>query len=441
MLNIPIPFDENDIETPDWSSELWDKNLPSLGFIRDFVYYGRRIETPTKFACWTAVFVISSVLKRDTYLEWFPRRMYPNFFVFLVGPPRVCGKGTIMEVGEKLLDDYHSHFEDPELRELKRTNLLRSRATPEALSLVLAPEESYAYIDKKVYRVDRGSQLALIIPELSTFLGKQKYNEGKIDLLTHLYDCKDKDDELTIGRKKTEFKNVYVTLLGGTTKDHLENSLPEQTFGGGFMSRVVIAYESKPTRCYPQTGKPKGSPDLDDLSYRLAWIAENARGGYTFSEEAQKAHIKWYYSFRDYLVKELNEKKMHTLHRMDVHLRKLSVIIRAQRYERGREITLKDYEEARRLLDSTLRSAHQSIEDVGETKDKKWFNRLVSLVKEKPRSWNELLRSLSPYGCYAQGVYTMVGQLMEEGRLECYVGSDKKEVPARKTNATYKWKR
>ena len=99
---------------------------------------------------------------------------------------------------------------------------------------------------------EKGSQAAFVISELSSLLGKQNYNEGLVGKLTDLYDCKDYDDDTTISRGYKAFEDIYVTLLGATTRTALEESIPEAAFGEGFMSRVVLVYQHQRTRAYPE---------------------------------------------------------------------------------------------------------------------------------------------------------------------------------------------
>ena len=66
-----------------------------------------------------------------------------------------------------------------------------------------------------------------------------------------------------------------------------------------------------------------------------------------FSREAYGEYAKWYRRFKDNLVGNPNG---NALARMDTNLLKLSVIMRAQRYDPGTLITLNDFKDAVRLL-------------------------------------------------------------------------------------------
>jgi len=162
-----------------------------------------------------------------------------------------------------------------------------------------------------------------------------------------LYDSRDIDDEMTRGGGKRMFKDIYVTLFGGTTPDSFKNSIPEEAFGGGFMSRVIVIKQDTPTRYFPIPKYVPGAPSVAEISQRLAWIARNAYGGYDLSREAYREYALWYRKFKDNLVGNPNG---NALARMDTNLLKLCVIMRAQRYEIGTLITLQDFKDALMLL-------------------------------------------------------------------------------------------
>ena len=238
-METPIPFDEREVKQF-WEYEDWDKLLPSPGFITDFVLATRGLTTPTKFCIWSALFTISSVVRRDAELDWKPLRFFPNLYVFLVGPPCFTGKSTIIDhYVDKLLTSFHKHIKDPIEREKKKIrNKITSSCTPEALINGLARRVIHPRDAKGTMQdVKIGSECCIVTGELSTFLGKQQYNAGLIQKLTSLYDCKENDRAITLSRTKDELEDIYVTLIGGMTQSGLENSIAEAALEEGFLSR------------------------------------------------------------------------------------------------------------------------------------------------------------------------------------------------------------
>lgn len=437
-MRTPIPFEEPGDKI--WPVEEWDRYLPSPGFITDFVLATRGTEAPTNFCLWSAIFTISSMLKRESYFKWYPSPLYPNLFVFLVGPPK-CGKGTVLEFGSKILSGFHTYIPNPRMKAEKQVNIVKSRATPESLSIALAPVETFYSDGYNMGTVDRGSQLTLILDELAFFLGKQRYNVGMVDRLTHYYDCLDEDDDLTISRGQKKLHNVYFTIAAGTTPEHLEESIPKVAFGGGFMSRVILVRTEGFVRMNPMPFKAEGAPEIEDLQKRLAWIAVNSYGEYQLCEEARAKYFnKWYPQFYRRLKQQSHTKELRMRHRGDIHILKLSQIIRASRYEKGKIITMEDFECAESILDKTFEDSKNSLDDIGAGDYTRWYNRVrFYLAKNRKIDRSRLLRAVSPYGCRAEDFQRIINHLAQEGRVIIKRNGSREESSSSSGREIYLW--
>jgi len=437
------PFEENSIpsEKRFWKSETWDENLPSPGFLTDYILSTRGIETPTKFCLWSGIWAVSSVLKRDAYFEQFPRPLYPNFYIFLVAPPALCRKSTAGAFCADLLDTYHYHIEDPELSAVKRVRLYRGKSTPEKFIDSLKATIEAVDLGASIKEIDRGSQASLFTSELAVFLNKRKYNETLVDVLGDLYDCLDRDSVDTIGRGTVPLRNIYVTWLGAATPEHLENSIPVEAFGGGFASRLIVAYEITSPRMFPTPLEVLGGPTKQDLQERLAWIATKKNGVYRFNPQVEEYYNKkWYPGFRQGLCDESNDAKRNLLHRYDIHLKKLSIIIRAQRYEEGTTIIIRDFVEADRILRATFGVSDDAIKNIGASYDRKWMNRVMAILrKEKSRTRRQLQQAMSPYSCNADHLQVILKTLHGQGSISVRLDGQDREAPSRKGNEKYFW--
>jgi hypothetical protein len=440
MIETPIPYDESQIKDKFWKEEPFDKCLPEKGFLTDFVLATRGIETPTLLSFWSAVWTLSSALKRDAFFKWFPDPLYPNFFIILVAPPALCRKSTaVRQFGEKILIAFTKYYEDPKIRFVKEINLLR-KATPEAMEKALEPiEGEIITVGKKTIKMSRGSQVAIVVSELSTFLGKQKYNEGLISKLIDLYDCKDDDSSATIKRGSLVFKNIYVTLIGATTISGLNESIPEVAMEGGFISRVILVHAPRPTRAYPEPRPVIGGPTRKELSKRLAWIANNAQGEYYFSPEAKKHYDKFYYKHRKSLLKgEKDDVELKS--RYDLHLRKLALILRAQEYREGNEISLDILKKAQLILEETYKDAQGITKDVGVSLYTKTYMRVKDLLLERGKiTRRQLIQRLSPSGVSADMILKVMEQIHQAGLITISLRGKKRKVPSTIGEELYTW--
>ena len=443
MLETPIAYNEDDIKDKFWKHEEFDDYLPAPGFLTDFILTTRGIETPTHLSLWSAIWAISSVLKRDAYFKWFPDPLYANFLIVLVAPPRLCAKSTaVRQFGEKIVSDFTEFYPDPVMKFAKEVNLLRTKVTPEALEIALVPKENVPImVNGENFFGNRGSETSVVISELATFLGKQKYNTGLINKLVDLYDCKDIDSSATVGRGEVIFKNIYFTLIGATTIKGINESIPEEAMGGGFLSRLILVHAPRPTRAYPEPREVIGAPDRKELAKRLAWIANNAQGEYYFTKEAQSYYNKLYAAHRKKLMTQ-DDHTMDLKSRFDIHLRKLALIMKAQRYEGGKEITLEILKEAEAILNATYDTAHGITKEVGVSVYTKAYNKAKEIIRLRKRiTRRQLLQKLSPYGVTADAVFKIMEALSQEGAVTINLRGKIKQKPSTTGEEVYEWDR
>lgn len=418
LTHAPEPYNLEDIEEAFWKDEVpWDSLVPE-GWLSDFVLALRGVETPTAFCLWSGLYTISVVLKRQSWWRWVPDPLVPNLYVILVGPPK-SGKSTAAAFGDKVARLSTEYYSDPLLSAKKELNLLHGKVTPEAFAVAILPREKVIRVGEKRVKFRSDSEVSLYISELAMLLGKQNYNEGLITRLIDLYDCKVRDDEFTIKRDRMEWENIYVTLFGATTPGALETAIPEAAFGEGFMSRVILVTVPERTRSYPMPRRVEGAPDEEELAKRLAWVAEKGMGEYDFTPEAWEEYQKWYALLDKKLRAKEGERHAEMLNRYDIHLLKLSLIIRAQRYRVGNDITLQDLREARAILETTFEKAEKAVENVGLPLYTVQYNKISNhLEKCGRKTRRQLLTTFAKYGITADWLDKILQHLSQEGKIE-----------------------
>ncbi|MEM4404677.1 MAG: hypothetical protein QXR28_02275 [Nitrososphaerota archaeon] len=248
------------------------------GWLREYLDYNLGNEAPEEFHLWVGLTILGAALKRHVYIDESYYRIYPNLFTILVAPPGLCKKTTAASIGEGIA------------RESGVIRILSEKITPEALSRALSRPE------KEGGKIEIKSQGLLYAPELTVFLGREKYNEPLILLLTRLYDSPEKWEYESIKHDKIPLREVFISLLGCTTPTELSQAIPSSSEGGGLMSRLVIIYKTHSPRCFPV-------PVMDDPTRRdllvaqLKRLAETVRGQFVVSPEAQEwwksYYVKW----------------------------------------------------------------------------------------------------------------------------------------------------
>lgn len=425
-----------------WKEEPWDAYIPKGGFIEDFVTALRGVATPSSLCLWSAIGIISAMLKRDTWLGWYPKPLLPNLYILLVAPPKMCAKSTGILFGldvAREVPEYFKHIGDIGSALKKQIRTSSSRATPEGIITKLQPEE-FTWEEHGIIKTgSTGSQLAFMISELSTFLTKTQYNIGLISKLTDLYDGKATDDDLTATHKQRYLKDIYVTLMAGTTPDDLKDVIPEEAFGGGFMSRCIIVMEKKPIREYPM---PRGVINNAEkrLAERLAWILKKSQGEFTLTKEAREYYNKWYKKWIRH-VSEINSTKIRDLLlRSDTNLLKLALILTVQTYYETNTITLETLMQAETLLDRTIESSIVALNEIGASFYHSKLETIKTMIQRKGKyARRTLLQNCSGQQVNAELLTKLLEQLVQEDKIKVLRDGREHQSVTTASNELYVW--
>lgn len=205
------------------------KDLPASEFLR----------------LWSGIFTVSAALTRRVWLKTKPTfpPLAPNLFLLLVGDPGV-GKDIAMGPIRSL---FHAALEDmpPDIG----VNLGPKSVSGKGILDALAHETAILRIGGKT---NGGFQdfhsLILCTPELGTLL--PEYDARLTSILCDLYNCDDHFSE-QIRNGKGEplvLEFPHVSLIAGTQPTFLFSNFPEEAFGMGLFSRMILLFEEKATK-------------------------------------------------------------------------------------------------------------------------------------------------------------------------------------------------
>jgi len=345
----PVPYDEEAIpvERRKWVADYHDQLIPERkGFISDFVYHTRGIMTPTLASIWSALYVMQSAIKREAWLQWYPRPMYTNQYIIIIGAAGKVKKTTVVsDVGLPMLKKFRSYIRDRNLYEMKQITIVKDKSTPEALITAMLPEnkgngdyflqdakgEWIMDAEGKAIRYTRTSEVSILISELSVMLSKRSYADSMIENLLDLYDPRDEWEWRREGKGIKILRNTCTSLIGGTTVDGFRSSIPNAAKGDGFLSRTVLVYCPDSKRKYPMPFLPEGAPDGEEMAKRLAWVAEHTLGEFHLTNDALQLYNKWYMIYSKRL--DDDPSLAGAMSRMDVNVLKTALLLRAGRYE------------------------------------------------------------------------------------------------------------
>jgi hypothetical protein len=206
---------------------------------------------------------LGASIGRRVFFDKGAYQVFPNFCVMLIAPSGRCRKTSAANLGVNLFQQAAG-------------NLIADKTTPEAL----------------VDALKDNAVALLYAPELAVFLGKQKYQEGMIPLLTSLLECPKEWTTKTIGRGATTLMNVGLSALMCSTLDWLQTAIPPDAFGGGFMSRFLFVVQENTPRCFPLP--PALSKETRTKLIQGLLHLHKRKGQVTMTKAAEAWYTEWY---------------------------------------------------------------------------------------------------------------------------------------------------
>jgi Protein of unknown function (DUF3987) len=196
------------------------------------VEYTADLESPERFRRWAAISAIGAVLERKVYVAPGGHVLYPNLYVFLVGPPGV-GKSRVIEFGIKRF-----------VEQLNEPHIVPKSMTMASLVDFLNEEGKRTIIKPRGEPMEYYTAY-MLADELSVFMSK--WDEGVTAGLTSYWDGTEYSEWRRTSGKKVVMKQLAFSILAGCTPGHLATCVPEGAWDQGFMSRVIMVYANQRT--------------------------------------------------------------------------------------------------------------------------------------------------------------------------------------------------
>lgn len=232
---------------------------------------------------WAILSVISALQERRTYYRLGGLgRIYPNLYVFLVGPAG-SGKTVAGEVAVNLVREYNERTKNP----ADHLFMAPDKVTPARLLYKL--EASF-------HQKKNQSALYQFATELSSAI--LDIGGGTIipDLLK-LYDCSGSFTKETMGGGELNIIRPCFNMLGCTTTTFLNSFLSREQVGTGMVSRIVFATDS--TRYYFEDQVPDGDPVLFEQLVNEIRRVHNSKGEFHETEDAKAYFKPWHRKCQD----------------------------------------------------------------------------------------------------------------------------------------------
>jgi hypothetical protein len=216
--------------------------LPPESLFKQWMDLYSHTEPPLSFRFSAILYALSTAIGKRVWIDLGDRKTFPCLSVLLVGPSGI-GKSTSLGFSRDVLETIPFEFKP----------YITGLGTKEKLVK-----------DLEVF-----PHTAILASELSAQLGRAKYLETLIPVLTDLMDLP--AEYRMMGTKKDgpiRIKEPQITLFGCTTKEWMESQMPDAAIAGGWLPRHLVFYEDQKHQCVAIPRRLLGKDGLKKLEER-----------------------------------------------------------------------------------------------------------------------------------------------------------------------------
>ena len=238
-------------------------------------------EPSKRFHLWTAITIIAAMLGRKCEIEFGPEIVHPNLYTILTGPPG-SRKSVAIKYGTMILDKVMETH--PGVANVPDV------ITRQAFFQQLQGAETTDFLNGKPFT---HSSLFVVASELVTFFQGKDIDQRLADLCA-LYDGKNVFEYKTKTSGQVYAIKPSVWILGATTPNWIQISMPQLAVGGGMTSRTIFVVAVKKGRHISYTKMPSFDNELkNNLIYDLTEIRKMI-GEFSMEDKAKQTYDEWY---------------------------------------------------------------------------------------------------------------------------------------------------
>jgi hypothetical protein len=195
--------------------------------IHNFMEYTEGLPSPEIFRLWSAITMISGALERRVWVETARSLLYPNLYVLLVAPPAVGKSISVSEVSKFWYD-------------AKKFHIAPSNATKASLIDCIAKADGKKLVNGVLVEyhslLAASSEFGVMVPA---------HDLEFLSVLTDIFDCPARySEERRSLSKQIDIVNPQLTIIAGTQPAYMASMIPEEAWGQGFTSRLIMIYAS-----------------------------------------------------------------------------------------------------------------------------------------------------------------------------------------------------
>ena len=337
---------------------------PVEGLLRELCdYFGLSTDANLEIRMSAALCLMSLLVGRRAWLQEGKRRIYPNLWVFVVGPSSDTRKSTLQtlcrDLWEEVVTDeaVAAHMfperedwetidtgikddEKPAGRAAVKETIWDDDFSPEALAHKLALITAVCRYTVGMIFTD---EAALHLEALQ----KKDYLSGTLGQMLKLYDCPRRAgfERRQAGRRTPyRIENVFLNWFLVTTPQTLTAAATNQIKYSGFFQRCCLV-PAGPRERDPEDFQPPVPDEVTRaLVEKLKRLALIGPVEVQWSEEAREVYLAFARELREFRRKNSNLLEAELLARLDTTTKKLAVILElAKRAEEGEHFCGEDF--------------------------------------------------------------------------------------------------
>ncbi len=249
-------------------------------WLSSYMKINQNNEAPLQYHLWAGIMALSTVMERRCCVDAGFSTLFPNFYVFLIGP--TGGRKTI---SMDLIQDF---FHEIGI-ELGADALGSSQALYKEFN-----DMSACYFDESLKKEIEHKSLSVWSGEIQNYLASADVKF--IAALTELFDCKKIWKYKSMKQKTINVNNCWLTIIGAITPNLLQMCMNHQMVGGGLLSRFicVVAYGKRKKIAFPYSTDEERKIE-QNLIKDLANIYK-MHGKFTIHEDVFVPYKIWYES-------------------------------------------------------------------------------------------------------------------------------------------------
>jgi hypothetical protein len=253
-----------------------DRKLAS--WIAGFLEYTEKLWSTETFRKWAAITAIAGALERKVWVRSQSANIFPNLYVFLVGPPG-AGKTRAVEVTGDLWKALEDH-----------------KVAPVSLTKASLMDEVGA-AERTCHQLPLGqtsfNSLLIASKELGALI--PGYDSDFLNALTYLYDNAKYDEKRRGNKDPLVIERPQINLIGCTTPGFLLDTMPIGAWSQGFLSRVILVYSDivgERKLNLMEEELPRNRALEEALKHDLRLIGATV-GKLAFTQEANDLLVRW----------------------------------------------------------------------------------------------------------------------------------------------------